>query len=235
MSLFDSSNAAIGAILGAYSSERAGANDSSSHNYIKGNGWDNYVRLPFRYLLPIGWGRDRTQTDYRLEGGLLTSGATGGESLNPLTSGKTTVGLMPFYRSLSVSSPGLDRSQKTNGVTADLTWDNRDFVTNPSLGQSIKLSFSRDPGWFDSTNSWSFVEAEVDQYFSLGSTERFGFGDTAHYLAPVLVWNMGRYQALKISPAFGLTANSDRMLLRFGYTFEVSGFGQKVSHLFGGR
>jgi outer membrane protein assembly factor BamA len=103
----------------------------------------------------------------------LTRLAAGGESLNPLTSGKMTVGSMPFYRSVSVTSPGLDPSQKTNGVAANLTWDNRDFVTNPSLGQSIKLSFSRDPGWFGSTNSWSFVEAEVDQYFSLGSTERF--------------------------------------------------------------
>jgi hypothetical protein len=73
----------------------------------------------------------------------------------------------------------------------------------------------------------------LELYGGLGSTEQFGFKDTAHYLAPVLVWNLVRNQAFKLSPGFGLTANGDRMLLRFGYTYEINGFGQKVSRLLG--
>ena len=73
----------------------------------------------------------------------------------------------------------------------------------------------------------------LELYGGLGSTDQFGFKDTAHYLAPVLVWNLGKNQAIKVSPGFGLTHNSDRMLVRFGYTYEINGFGQSVSRTLG--
>ena len=156
-----------------YQLQQAGTNDSAYGNYITGNGWDNYLRVSFRYLLPIGWGRDHVVNEYRLEGGLLYSGATGGESLNPLASGKTFVELRPFYRSLSLEASGVNVSQKTNGVDVSLIWDNRDFVTNPSVGQSMTLRWSRDFGWLDSTNPWTVVAGELDQYFSLGRSDWF--------------------------------------------------------------
>jgi len=156
-----------------YPSQQAGTNGSAYGNYLTGDGWDNYLRLSFRYLLPIGWGRDHVVNDYHLEGGLLVSGATGGESLNPLASGKTFVELRPFYRSLTVDASTLKTTQKTNGIDVSLIWDNRDFFTNPSVGQSITLRWSRDFGWLDSTNSWSVVAGELDQYFSLGASDWF--------------------------------------------------------------
>jgi hypothetical protein len=156
-----------------YPRQQAGTNGSASGNYITGNGWDNYLRISFRYLLPIGWGRDHVVPDYRLEGGLLVSGATGGEALNPLASGRTFVELRPFYRSLTLDSSSLKTSQKTNGLDASLIWDNRDFVTNPSVGQSMTLRCSRDFGWLDSTNAWTVVAGELDQYFSLGRSDWF--------------------------------------------------------------
>jgi len=39
--------------------ERAGSNDSDHDNFIKGDGGDNFFRLRFNYLLPIGNGRDQ--------------------------------------------------------------------------------------------------------------------------------------------------------------------------------
>lgn len=156
-----------------FPNEQAGTNDSDSDNFIQGNGWDNFYRVTLRYLLPIGSGRDHVVPEYRLEDGLLASGATGGSSLNPLASGRTYVALRPFYRSLSVNSDTEDKSQKTNGLDAELFWDNRDFVTNPSRGQSVKLSWSRDFGKFSSSNSWTFLSGEVDQYFSLGESGAF--------------------------------------------------------------
>lgn len=156
-----------------YPLEQAGTNGSSSGNYLEGDGWDNYLRVSFRYLLPVGRGRDPAAGCSGPEAGRLEAGACGGRSLNPLESGRMLVGLRPFYRSLSASSPGLEKKQKTNGLFGELLWDNRDLVDDPSAGQSVRLSWSRDFGWLDSTNSWTFVAGELDQYFSLGGSERF--------------------------------------------------------------
>jgi hypothetical protein len=38
--------------------ERAGSNDSDKDNFIEGDGWDNFSRVRFKYLLPIGLGKD---------------------------------------------------------------------------------------------------------------------------------------------------------------------------------
>jgi hypothetical protein len=156
-----------------YPSERAGANGSARGDYVTGTGWDEFFRVSFRYLLPIGWGRDHVGTQYRLDGGLLDSGATGGGSLNPVASGATFVGLRPFYRSQTLDSSGMKVSQRTNGLDVSLTWDNRDYVPSPSVGQSITLRWSRDFGRLDSTGSWTALAGELDQYLSLGPSEHF--------------------------------------------------------------
>lgn len=75
--------------------------------------------------------------------------------------------------------------------------------------------------------------AGLELYGGLGSSERFGFADTAQYLAPGLLWRVSKNSSVKLSPALGLTRNSDRMLLRFGYTCEINGFGSRISHLLG--
>ncbi len=75
--------------------------------------------------------------------------------------------------------------------------------------------------------------AGLELYGGLGSTESFGLRDTAHYLAPTVSWQIGDGSTLRISPAFGLTSLSDRMLLRIGYSYEIRGFGSKVASLFG--
>jgi hypothetical protein len=47
--------------------ERAGRNDSDQDNFIKGDGWDNFFRLRFNYLLPIGNGRDQIIATYKIK------------------------------------------------------------------------------------------------------------------------------------------------------------------------
>ena len=76
--------------------------------------------------------------------------------------------------------------------------------------------------------------AGLELFGGLGDAERFGFGDTAHYIAPALSWRIGDNASLRISPAFGLTSGSDRLLLRVGYSYEVRGFGRKVASMFRG-
>ncbi len=106
------------------------------------------------------------------------------------------------------------------------------FIVEKNLSKDEGFEFGYALGVFRSLPLRS-LSAGLELYGGLGSTEQFGFRDTAHYLAPVLVWNLGKNQAIKVSPGLGLTANSDRMLLRFGYTYEINGFGQKVARMFG--
>ena len=75
----------------------------------------------------------------------------------------------------------------------------------------------------------------VEMYGGLGDRHNFGLHDTAHYLAPVLAWNLPSGWTLRISPGFGLNDNSHRFLMRWGISREITGFGSMVSRPFGGH
>ncbi len=77
--------------------------------------------------------------------------------------------------------------------------------------------------------------AGVEMYGGLGSTNGFGLHDTAHYLGPVLSWQISDSASLHLSPAIGLTRQSNPVLLRVGYSYEVRGFGNKMARLFRAR
>jgi len=77
--------------------------------------------------------------------------------------------------------------------------------------------------------------AGIEMYGGLGSTNGFGLHDTAHYLAPTISWQISDNASLRFSPAIGLTQQSNPVLLRFGYSYEVRGFAGKVAKLFGAR
>jgi hypothetical protein len=156
-----------------YRNERAGNNDSDKDDFVEGDGWDNFFRLTFKYLLPVGHGKDQIISTYEIERGILKSGAAGGTSWNPLTSGKSYLELRPFYRWQQIDGDDIDEDIKTNGFDVSLFWDNRDFYANPSWGNSLRLKASRDFGWFDSSNSWTNVQAELDLYFPLKLSDKF--------------------------------------------------------------
>jgi len=156
-----------------FAGDRAGSNDSDPDNYVEGGGWDNYFRMRFKYLLPIGHGEDQIISRYKLDHGILVGGASGGTSWNPFESGKSYLEFRPFYRYQEVDSDDVQSSSKTNGVDVSLFWDNRDYYQNPSKGNSIRFKVSRDFGWFDSTDSWTSVESEWDAYLSLGKSDWF--------------------------------------------------------------
>jgi hypothetical protein len=159
-----------------YANERAGSNDSDEDNYVKGDGWDNFFRFKFKYLLPIGDGRDEIITTYKMKDGLLISKPKGGTSLNPFKSGRSYLELRPFYRSQEIDGDDVDETTKTNGLDLSLFWDNRDFYSNPSRGFGLRGKVSRDFGWFNSSDSWTNLEGELDAYipFKMGSWLRRG-------------------------------------------------------------
>lgn len=157
-----------------FPNQQAGSNRSSDRNYIDGSGLDSFARSQFKYLLPIGSGRETIIPDYQLDRGLLATGATGATALNPLDSGRTFVSVRPFYRNQQIDSDDIESDEfRTNGLDAQVFWDNRDYPINPARGQGVRVQLSRDFGAFDSDESWTAIEAEIDQYVDFGASDWF--------------------------------------------------------------
>ncbi len=156
-----------------FAGERAGTNDSNKDNFVTGSGSDVFSRVRFKYLLPIGHGRNQVVPDYSFRDGFLVSGATGGLSLNPFESGRSFFEIRPFHRALVSDGDDFDGELRTNGLDFVYFWDNRDFPVNPTKGVGLKLQYSRDFGWFDSTDSWTVMQAEFDAYHDFGESAWF--------------------------------------------------------------
>ena len=75
----------------------------------------------------------------------------------------------------------------------------------------------------------------AEMYGGLGDRHSFGLRETSHYLAPVLGWNLPSGWTFRVSPGFGLNDNSHRLLVRWGVSREITGFGSMVTRLLGGR
>jgi len=119
------------------------------------------------------------------------------------------------------------------------------FIVEKNLSQAEGFEFgyalgvSRPLSKIASGNECRFClenfNAGVELYGGLGSTNGFGFHQTAHYLAPVISWQVSDNSSLHFSPSFGLTNVSYPALMRFGYVYEIRGFGQKLARVFGGK
>ena len=174
-----------------FSNERAGANGSDKDNFVEGDGWDNFFRLKFKYLLPIGGGREQVIATYKIKDGLLDSDALGGNAVSPFKSGRSYLELRPFYRSQQIDGDDVDETVKTNGLDVSIFWDNRDFYANPSRGFGLRGKLSRDFGWFDSSESWTNVEGEFDCYipFQWGNWLRQGVVALDYWTSYSPTWN----------------------------------------------
>jgi hypothetical protein len=74
--------------------------------------------------------------------------------------------------------------------------------------------------------------AGVEFYGGLGTHADFGLHSTSHYVAPALSWQLNNGTTFKISPGFGVTGTSSRLLLRFGVSYEIAQFGRSFFGLF---
>jgi len=156
-----------------YPNQQAGSNSSASNNYIDGRGSDNFARIKFRYLMPIGNARDEIINTLILDRGLLAEGKSGGDSWNPLESGKTYLEARPFWRNQTVHSDYRLADRVTDGVEFSVFRDNTDFPRNPSKGSTLRMRYTQDWGWFGSSNPYNVVDVEFSKYFSLGPSEMF--------------------------------------------------------------
>jgi len=156
-----------------FDDDRAGSNDSDEDNFIRSEGTDQWYRMIFKYVLPIGHGRDTIVPTYVLDRGLLHEGSTGGDFWNPLRSGRTLIEFEPFYRSQDFDADFGSDELETGGARFTLRHENVDFMPNPSKGSIQRFTLIRDPGVQDSDSSYTAIELELSKYFSLGESERF--------------------------------------------------------------
>jgi hypothetical protein len=77
--------------------------------------------------------------------------------------------------------------------------------------------------------------AGIEFYGGLGSTQDGFSVDTAHYAAPVVSFQVSENGALRFSPAIALSHEGSPVLFRFGYSYEIRGFGGKLAQLLGGN
>jgi hypothetical protein len=67
--------------------------------------------------------------------------------------------------------------------------------------------------------------AGVEGYGGLGDTAELTLRDTAHYVAPLLGWQLPKGVRMSFSPGFGLTASSLARVYRVGLAFEFNQVG----------
>ena len=173
--------------------ERAGSNDSREDNFVETSGDDDFFQLNFKYLLPVGHGRDTIINTYVMDNGLLHEGATGGERWNPLRSGRTYLQAEAFFRSQDLDGDAADADLETNGIRFSLHYDNTDFVPNPSRGSSQEIALARDWGKLGSDAPWTVFEAEYSHYFNLPTRPGLRQAVLAFnfWTADVLTWDSG--------------------------------------------
>ena len=73
--------------------------------------------------------------------------------------------------------------------------------------------------------------AGLEVYGGVGTHDNFGLGGTSHYVAPTLSWQLANGATFKVSPGFGVTGTSSRLLLRFGVSYEIAQFGRSLGRL----
>ncbi len=155
---------------------RAGSNDSAEDDFITGISDELTFNFTLKFPLAIGAARENPISVYRLDQGLLQTGPVGGQSWNPLRSGKTTMASQFFYtyRDLSEFEESEDFLEaRTNGIDIWIEYDNTDFPRNPAYGSRQQFKISRDFGWFDSSDSWTNVAFDAAKYFDFGTSNWF--------------------------------------------------------------
>jgi hypothetical protein len=130
---------------------------------------------------------------------------------------------------LSSNYKGWNFSQNTI-ATKNLSNEPWEFGYALGASRPLKLAASSKRCTFCPQN---FV-AGAEMYGGLGDRYSFGLRDTSQYLAPVVAWNLPSGWTVRVSPGFGLNDNSHGFLLRWGLSYEISGFREMVGKVFGG-
>ena len=120
------------------------------------------------------------------------------------------------YKGWNVSENFIGEKNLTN-----VPWE---FGYAAGVSRPLALAASPTPCAFCREN----FKAGAELYGGLGDWHQFGFTGTAHYLGPLLTWELPGGTSFRISPTFGLNRNSARLLVRFGVSYELPRFDRRV-------
>ncbi len=127
-------------------------------------GYNNWMKVDFRYVLPLGESKDEVLPVIKMRRGIpVNRDDVGGGA--PFVTGQTIFGTELFYTKWTADKLIEEPSVNTNGLRLYLEHDNTDYPDNPSRGYSFMTKFSSDFGWANSTQSWSSLEAGYSHYF----------------------------------------------------------------------
>jgi hypothetical protein len=73
--------------------------------------------------------------------------------------------------------------------------------------------------------------AGVEVYGGLGTAQDLTLSGTSHYVAPLLLWAILGETTIYVSPGWGLTNQSIRMLFRIGISTEIDDIGSRLRKL----
>ena len=170
-----------------------GSNNSSDKNVLTTSGEVNFFNTTFKYVLPLGEGKENPEGLYKLIDGFAQDREGYGNG-TPFVTGQTSIGIKTFYQENSFDN-WLDfdlwknevRTSvpvwNSNGLRFFLTHDNTDFDLNPSRGYHFDLQYSQDYGKGDSLQSWDFLEFKFNKYYSLDT-----FSFTQQNVLALSVW-----------------------------------------------
>lgn len=136
-------------------------NDSEFNDYIETDGQESRIQAKFRYVLPLGQGKEDAAKASYLPNRKLTG-------MTPWDSGVTTLGISPFYKTRKLDDIDYDEADSTWGAIFSLDWDNRDSTRNTTQGSRTVFNYTYAPD-VGNDESWSTWEFQNSQYFDIGS------------------------------------------------------------------
>ena len=133
---------------------------------LQTQGFNNWANLDFRFVLPLGEGKETITPTIKLSRGLPVNRDNAGNGM-PFITGQTILSVKGFYKGLTADKFAEDPSLNTNGLRVGLSHNNTDYPDNPSRGYNIQVQVSADFGWGNSSQRWNSIEASYTHYLEL--------------------------------------------------------------------
>ena len=148
-----------------------GSNNSTRDRALVTSGDSDFIYSTFRYVFPIGEGLDNPERLYTIKNGFAMNREGLGGGI-PFQTGFTSAGIKTFYsHDVFENTIGTDAASIPEwdalGLRFFLKHENTDWDLNPTRGYQFQVQYSKDYGSGDSLQSWDFLEAKYNHYFSL--------------------------------------------------------------------
>ena len=150
----------------------SGSNDSDPDNYVEGEGWHNWARFNFKYVLPVGESREEAIQTFALDRGIPVAETRRPGRWNPRRSGRTLLQLEPFVFYRTIEQESGEQKGSSGGLSLSMLYDNRDFSPNPARGSATSLGIASGVGLDDDSQSWTSMSGKYSKFLSLGGSRR---------------------------------------------------------------